>query len=146
MKRNIIYFILFFLILATGVFLCQKFYPQQNEQTKPTGSEDAYADWQSYTDPENIYSLKAPNDWKINSQWERGNNLPDNNLSYTNITRPEGYMIMNITKMYSHTPEYECEPKGDDWQALPQLTIGNYDTYHSYAIENYDLDYNKRTA
>jgi len=87
----------------------------------------------------------VPKNWRIDSQWEKGINLPDDRISYISFSRKEGYMVLNISKLYSHTSEYQCEPKDNDIQTLSTITIDGYKTYQSYSIMNVDIDYKETT-
>ena len=91
--------------------------------------------WQNYTDPENIYSIKIPGEWKINKE-EKGNNLTGNQISQTIFQAPGSFMFLKIAKLYSHDPEYTCQPQSENyWILSPPLEIDGRKAYQGHQID-----------
>ncbi len=91
--------------------------------------------WQSYTDPENIYSIKIPGEWLINKEGEKGNNLTGDEISQTTFQAPDALLFLKIAKLYSHDPEYTCKPQSEDyWILSPPIEIDNYQAYQAHKI------------
>ena len=93
------------------------------------------APWQSYTDPENIYSIKIPGEWLINKEGEKGNNLSGDQTSQTIFQAPNSFMFLKIAKLYSHNPEYTCKPQSKDyWILSPPIGLDGYKAYQAHKI------------
>lgn len=96
---------------------------------------DPYEGWKTYTDPDNIYSIKYPPEWSVHKEYDgciKGS-LEEGYGCYTYFLGTKPFIYFTIGKLDAVEPSYGCRHQGA--KDLPPFTIDGVKTYEAFKFE-----------